>query len=134
MQILFYLSKVFSTLCSRRNNPKVHFDEKILEIEAVAFNKEYKLTNSQRVSFISNILGKNGYLTQNLNKNRVLLGRGRIKFNTHKKSSRSPGPSCKFSGEAKLNNIVYSWPAVCTVQLINTWRQAEQRDKRGAVL
>ena len=29
--------------------------------------------------------------------------------------------------EANLNNIVYTvytWPAVCTVKLINTWRQA----------
>ena len=48
-------------------------------------------------------------------------------INKHDKSSRSPGPSCKFWAEAKLNNIVYfvyTWPAVCTVQLVNTWRQA----------
>jgi hypothetical protein len=47
--------------------------------------------------------------------------------NKHKKSSRSPGPYCKFWAEAKLNNIlyfVYTWSVVCTVQLINTWRQA----------
>ena len=39
----------------------------------------------------------------------------------------SPGPSCKFWAEAKLNNsvyMVYTWPVVCTVQLINIWRQA----------
>ena len=48
-------------------------------------------------------------------------------MNKHDKSSRSPGPSCKFWAEAKLNNtvyFVYTWLAVCTVQLINTWRQA----------
>ena len=48
-------------------------------------------------------------------------------YNKDEKLSRSPGPSCKFWGEAKLNNIVYfvyTLPAVCTVQLINTWRQA----------
>ena len=47
--------------------------------------------------------------------------------NNHNKSSRSPGPSCKFWDEAKLNNtvfFVYTWLAVCTVQLINTWHQA----------
>ena len=47
--------------------------------------------------------------------------------NKHNKSSRSPGPSCKFVAETKLNNIVYfvyTLSAVCTVQLINNWRQA----------
>ena len=47
--------------------------------------------------------------------------------NKHEKSSRSPGPSSEFVAEAKLNNIVYTvytWQAVCTVQLINTWCQA----------
>jgi hypothetical protein len=40
---------------------------------------------------------------------------------------KSLGPSCKFVAEAKLNNLVYflyTLPAVCIVQLINTWRQA----------
>ena len=47
--------------------------------------------------------------------------------NKHDKSSRSPGLSYKFVAEAKLHNLlyfVYTLPAVCTVQLINTWRQA----------
>ena len=47
--------------------------------------------------------------------------------NKHNKPSRCPGPSCKFWAEAKLNNtvyFVYTWLAVCTVQLIKTWRQA----------
>ena len=46
-------------------------------------------------------------------------------LNKHEKSS--PGPSFKFVTEAKLNNFVYfvyTLPAVCTVQLINTWHQA----------
>ena len=49
------------------------------------------------------------------------------KKNKHKKSSRSPGPSCKFVAETKLNNnvyFVYTMSAVCNVQLINNWRQA----------
>ena len=60
-----------------------NFDDIIPDIEDIPMKKEYKLLNSQRVSFVSNILGQNGYLTQNLNKNRVLLGRGLIKFKSN---------------------------------------------------
>ena len=51
----------------------------------------------------------------------------RIQINKNNKSSRSPGPSCIFVAEAKLNSLVYfvyTLSAVCTVQLINTWHQA----------
>jgi hypothetical protein len=30
---------------------------------------------------------------------------------------------CQFVAETKLNNLVYTWPTVCTEQLINTWHQ-----------
>ena len=65
--------------CARRN-PKVHFDKRIPAIEDTLGNTKWKTLNGQRVAFVSNILGQTGYLCQNHNETRVLIGRGRLTF------------------------------------------------------
>ena len=65
-----------------KDNHQVHFDEAIPSVEEISSNRDYELLNRQRVSFVSNILGQNGFLTKNVDKSRVLLGRGLIKFKT----------------------------------------------------
>ena len=45
-------------------------------------------------------------------------------INKHKKLSGSPHFHANFGHQRTVNNILYTWPAVCTVEIINTWRQA----------
>ena len=76
-------NQTLDTECARRN-PKVHFNEEIPIMEDIAKHREYEILNKQRVNFVSNILGQNGFLTKHKNKSRVLLGRGIVKFRTAK--------------------------------------------------
>ena len=71
-----------------KNNPKVFFNEEIPCIEDIEKHREYEILNTQRVNFVSNILGQSGFLTKNKNKSRVLLGRGIVKFRTSKMMSK----------------------------------------------
>ena len=57
---------------------KVKFDDAIPDYDDVHTNEKYAKLNSERLSFVSNILGQNGFLCDNQCSKRVLIGRGPI--------------------------------------------------------
>jgi len=59
---------------------RVNFDHAIPQYEDVHTNEKYAKLNKERLSFVANILGHNGFLCENPWGNRVLIGRGPIKY------------------------------------------------------
>ena len=60
--------------------PEVKINREIPIISTISEQNRYEALNQQRVYFVSNILGQNGFLTKNQDKNRVMIGRGIVKF------------------------------------------------------
>jgi len=61
-----------------RKNPKITIDEKIPSIEEALSEESYQKLNSERVTFISNILSQSGHLCQAPSEARVMVGRGPV--------------------------------------------------------
>ena len=59
---------------------KVNFDHAIPDFDEVHANVKYAKLNSERLNFVSNILGQNGFLCDNPSFKRVLIGRGPIRY------------------------------------------------------
>ena len=59
---------------------RVNFDHAIPQYEDVHTNEKYRKLNKERLSFVANILGHNGFLCKNPWGDRVLIGRGPIKY------------------------------------------------------
>ena len=65
--------------CARKFT-KVKFDDSIPDFDDVHSNVKHAKLNSERLSFVSNILGQNGFLCDNPCTKRVLIGRGPILY------------------------------------------------------
>jgi len=61
-----------------RKNPKITIDEKIPSIDATQEDDNCRKLNSERVTFISNILSQTGHLYQAPREDRVMVGRGPV--------------------------------------------------------
>jgi len=61
-----------------KKNPKITIDEKIPSIEDLS-DGTYRQINSERVTYISNILSQTGHLYQAPSEYRVMVGRGPVK-------------------------------------------------------
>jgi len=69
-----------------RKYPTITIDEQIPSVESTVSDDKSRKLNVERVSYISNILSQAGYLCQNQNDLRVLVGRGPVKMKGKKGS------------------------------------------------
>ena len=69
-----------------RKNPKITIDEKIPSLDATISDDDCKQMNSERVTYICNILSQSGHLYQEPSEARVMVGRGPLKVKAKKGS------------------------------------------------